>query len=106
MCFSTADIKQTHAGFLDEKLTVDINIAADVGAAKRVRNLAGHRLCKEGVVHNNLICVSRNLLDYTSPFSPPGVKIDVGREKKNEGKGENILRQVFHTFLYRRCSFV
>lgn len=52
-------------------LTVDVDIAADVCAAKGVGDLTGNGLCKEGVVHNNLICVSRDLLDYTSSFGPP-----------------------------------
>lgn len=69
---------------LKEPLTVDVDIAADVCAAKRVGNLAGNRFCKEGVVHNNLICVSRNLLDYTSSFGPPGERI-----RKAE-KGETV----------------
>lgn len=51
--------------------TVNINIATDVGAAQSVGNLAGHGFCKEGVVHNNLICVSRDLVDDIPSFGPP-----------------------------------
>lgn len=54
---------QRNEEYLKEPLTVDVNIAADVGAAKRVGNLAGDGFCKEGVVHNNLVRVSRDLLD-------------------------------------------
>lgn len=60
---------------LKEPLTVDVNIAADVCAAKRVGNLAGNRLCEEGVVYDNLICVSGDLLDDASSFGPPGERI-------------------------------
>ncbi len=57
------------------QLTIDIDIAADVGAAERVSDLTGNGLRKEGVVYNNLICVSRDLFDYTSSFGPPGERI-------------------------------
>ena len=66
---------ERHAVLLEEPLTVDVDIAADVGAAKRVGNLTGNRFGKEGVVHNNLIRVSGDLLDYTSSFGPPGERI-------------------------------
>lgn len=79
MHYSAAGIKGMHVGLLKEKLTVDINITADVGAAERVGNLAWHRLRKEGVIHDDLVCVPGDLLNYTSPFGPPGVRIDVGR---------------------------
>lgn len=100
MHYYVAGITERHAVLLKEILTVDINITANVGAAKRVGNLAGNRFCKEGVVHNNLICVSRDLLDYTSSFGPPGERIRRQRkerrcEMKKEGKGEKALRQVF-----------
>lgn len=62
------------AGRVDGPLTVDVDVAADVGAAQRVGDLAGDRFREEGVVHNDLICVSRDLLDYTSSFCPPGDK--------------------------------
>lgn len=66
------------------KLTVDVNIAADVGAAKRIGNLTGNRFCKEGVVHSNLICVSRDLLDYASSFGPPGERIRRQRKERQQ----------------------
>lgn len=70
---------------LKEPLTVNINIATNVGAAERVGDLAGNRFCKEGVVHNDLIRVSRDLLDYTSSFGPPGVRIRrQGMERQEE----------------------
>lgn len=86
---------------LKEPLTVDVNIAADVGAAKRVGNLAGDGLCKEGVVHKNLICVSRDLLDYTSSFGPPDKiieKAQEGEDGRNEEANEKAgvaFRQFF-----------
>lgn len=82
---------------LKERLTVDVNIAADVGAAKRVGNLAGDGFCKEGVVHKDLICVSRDLLDYTSSFGPPEKMIEKaqeGDEEANEKAGV-AFRQFF-----------
>lgn len=75
-----------HEEYLIEPLTVDVNIAADVGAAKRVGNLAGDRFCKEGVVHKNLICVSGDFLDYASSFGPPGEMIEKAQE------GEDIKK--------------
>lgn len=54
------------------ELTVDVHVAADVGAAQRVGDLTGNGLCEEGVVHQNLVCVSRDLFDHTSSFGPPG----------------------------------
>lgn len=90
------------AGIMEKRalsLTVDVNVAADVGAAKRVGDLAGHGLCEEGVVHDNLVRVSRDLLDYAPSFGPPGARIRKQRKKrrwkKNEGRGEEALRQVF-----------
>lgn len=73
--YHVSGITERHAVLLKEPLTVDVNIAADVGATKRIGNLAGDGLCKEGVVHNNFIRVSRDLLDYTSSFGPPGERI-------------------------------
>ena len=71
-----------HAVLLKEPLTVDVNIAADVGAAERVGDLTGDGFCKEGVVHNDLIRVSRDLLDYTSSFGPPGERISRQRKER------------------------
>ena len=95
-----AGTNEMRAVSLKEPLTVDVDVAADVGAAKRVGDLAGNRLCEEGVVHNNLVRVSRDLLDYASSFGPPGERIRRRGEerrwemekKKTEGKG-------FHTSL-------
>lgn len=67
---------------VDGSLTVDVNVAADVGAAQRVGDLAGDGLRKEGVVHNDLICVSRDLLDDTSSFCPPGDKKTDAEERE------------------------
>lgn len=39
-------------------LTVDVDVAAYVGAAQRVGDLTGDRLSEEGVVHNDLIGVT------------------------------------------------
>ena len=76
---------------------MDINIAADVGAAESVGNFTGNWFCKEGVVHNNFICLSRDLLYHTSSFGPPDKNSEMkeGETEKNEGKGQKALRQVF-----------
>lgn len=77
---------------------MDVNIAADVGAAKRVGNLAGNLLCKEGVVYNNLICVAGDILDYASSFGPPGeTEIRRRLEMRNEGKRGRGIKTGFHT---------
>lgn len=71
-------------------LTVDVDVAADVGAAEGVGDLAGDRFGEEGVVHNDLIRVSRDLLDYTSSFCPPGDKNRdsvTGPKKKKPRRG-------------------
>lgn len=57
-----------------EALTVDVNIAADIGAAKRIGNLTGNWFGKEGVVHYDLIRVSGDLLDYASSLGPSDTK--------------------------------
>lgn len=75
MHYHVAGVLDRHAVLLKEPLTVDVNIAADVGAAKWVGNLAGNGFCKEGVVHDDLIRVSGDLLDYASSFGPPGERI-------------------------------
>lgn len=97
MHYHVAGIIERHAVLHKEPLTIDVNVAADVGAAKRVGNLAGNGFGKEGVVHDNLIRVSRDLLDYAPSFGPPGERIRRQREERweNEGKGEKALRQVF-----------
>lgn len=63
-------------------LTVDVDVAADVSAAKRVGDLAGDGFCEEGVVHDDLICGTRDLLDDTSSFGPPGERIMRHREDR------------------------
>lgn len=72
------------AALLMEPLTVDIHIAADVGAAKRVGNLAGDWFCEEGVVHNHLVRVSRDFLDYAPSFGPPGERIRKVQRREKE----------------------
>lgn len=67
---------------LKEPLTVDVDVAADVGAAKRVGDLTGNGFRKEGVVHDDLICVSGDLLDYAPSFGPPGETIRRQRDGK------------------------
>lgn len=84
MHYHVAGVIERHAVLLKEPLTVDVNIAADVGAAKRIGDLAGNRFGKEGVVHNNLICVSRDLLDYASSFGPPGERIRRQRKERRQ----------------------
>lgn len=54
-----------------QSLTVDVNVAADVGAAEGVGDVAGNGFGEEGVVHDDLVRVSGDLLDYASPFGPP-----------------------------------
>lgn len=78
-----------HEALLQETLTVHINIAADVGAAKSIGNLTGNRLRKEGVVHNNLIRVPGDLLDYASSFGPPDERIRGEREGKTGNRKMN-----------------
>lgn len=73
--YHVAGILDRHAVFVKEPLTVDVNIAADVCAAKWVGNLAGNRFCKEGVVDDDLVRVSRDLFDYASSFGPSGKRI-------------------------------
>lgn len=83
-----AAITETHAVVLKEPLTVNINVAADVSAAQRVGDLAGNRFCEEGVVHYDFIRVPGDLLDYTSSFGPPGVRIRRKRMGGEEGIGK------------------
>lgn len=55
-------------------LTVDIHTSADIGDAQWVGDLAGNRLSKERVVHDDLIDVAGNFLDHTAALSPPNEK--------------------------------
>lgn len=86
LSFPPAEVNSPHGA----SLTVDVDIAADVGAAQRVGDLTGDRVCKEGVVHNHLICVSRDLLDHTSSFCPPGEKNRGAESRQRERERERF----------------
>lgn len=64
--------KETEMSLSREPLTVDVDVAADVGAAQGVGDLAGDGLREEGVVHDDLVRVSGDLLDDASSLGPPG----------------------------------
>ena len=53
------------------QLTVNVDVAADVGAAEGVGHLTRDGLGEEGVVHDDLIGVSGHLLDDAAPLRPP-----------------------------------
>lgn len=65
-------------------LTVDVHVPADVRAAKSVGDLAGDGFCEEGVVHDDLVCGTGDLLDDTSSFGPPGERIIRHRGQNGE----------------------
>lgn len=52
------------------KLTVNIHIATDVGAAQGIGDLTGYWFSEEGMINQHLISVSRRIRDHVSPLRP------------------------------------
>lgn len=66
------------------RLTVNIHVTADVGAAQGIGHLTGYWLGEEGMINQHLISVSCCVCDNASPLRPSNYPSETKTEQENE----------------------